>query len=283
MTKLYKKNELMFALVWIAIYVVGTSLAEALCEALGVVKLVSAAFHLALTVILLLWVRRNDLTEKCGLFLPRYRLSSAWFFLPLVLVGLYKLFFSPAFRLSPMESVLYVVSMLCVGFLEEIIFRGFLFRAIEKENLTRAIIISSDARCFFFISSISSLERLPESTSAISSSASSVKTAIIISSVTFGIGHIVNLINGQDLPETILQIIFAIIVGFALVVLFYKGKSLVPCIVFHSVFNSLSIVANDEAMLKTLGGPVTSAAILVAASAVVLGGYTFWNWKHLEG
>ena len=32
MTKLYKKNELMFALVWIAIYVVGTSLAEALCE-----------------------------------------------------------------------------------------------------------------------------------------------------------------------------------------------------------------------------------------------------------
>ena len=85
MTKLYKKNELMFALVWIAIYVVGTSLAEALCEALGVVKLVPAAFHLALTVILLLWVRRNDLTEKCGLFLPRYRLSSAWFFLPLIL------------------------------------------------------------------------------------------------------------------------------------------------------------------------------------------------------
>ena len=244
MTKLYRKNELMFALVWIAIYVVGTSLAEALCEALGVVKLVSAAFHLALTVILLLWVRRNDLTEKCGLFLPRYRLSSAWFFLPLVLVGLYKLFFSPAFRLSPMESVLYVVSMLCVGFLEEIIFRGFLCRAIEKENLTRAIIISS---------------------------------------VTFGIGHIVILFNGQDVPESILQIIFAISVGFALVVLFYKGKSLVPCIVFHSVFNSLSIVANDEAMLKTLGGPVTSAAILVAASAVVLGGYTFWNWKHLEG
>ena len=244
MTKLYRKNGLTFALVWIAIYVVGTSLAEALCETLGVFKLVSAAFHIALTVVLLLWVRRNHLTEKYGLFLPRYRLSSAWFFLPLVLVGLYKLCFSPAFRFSPMESALYVISMLCVGFLEELIFRGFLFRAIEKENLTRAVIISS---------------------------------------VTFGIGHIVNLINGQDLLETVCQIIFAVIVGFTLVVLFYKGKSLIPCIVFHGVFNSLSIVANDEAMQKALGGPVNTDVILVVASAVVLGGYAFRNWKHLEG
>ena len=244
MTKLYKKNEITFALVWIAIYVVGTSLAEALSEALGVFKLVSAAFHIALTVILILWVSRNNLTEKYGLFLPRYRLSSAWFFLPLVVIGLYKLYFSPVLRFSPMESVLYVISMLCVGFLEEIIFRGFLFRTIEKENLIRAIVISS---------------------------------------VTFGIGHIVNLINGQDLLETGCQIIFAVIVGFTLVVLFYKGKSLIPCIVFHSVFNSLSIVANDEAMYKALGGPVNTMIILVAASAIVLGGYTLWNWKHLEG
>ena len=244
MTKLYKRNEIAFALVWIAIYVIGTSAAEALCEALGVHKLVSAAFHLVLTVILILWVCRNHLTEKYGLFLPRYRLSTAWFFLPLIPVGLYKLYFSPAFRFSPMESVLYVASMLCVGFLEEIIFRGFLFRAIEKENLRRAIIISS---------------------------------------VTFGIGHIVNLINGQDLPETVCQILFAVIVGFALVILFYKGKSLVPCIVFHGIFNSLSIVSNDDAMDQALGGPVNAMLILLAASAVVLGGYTLWNWKHLDG
>ena len=244
MTKLYKKNELTFALVWIAVYVVGTSLAEALGETLGVFKLVSAVFHIALSVILILWISRNHLTEKYGLFLPRYRLSSAWFFLPLVLVGLYKLYFSPAFRFSLTESVLYVISMLCVGFLEEIIFRGFLFRAIEKENLTRAIIISS---------------------------------------VTFGIGHIVNLFNGQDLLETVCQIIFAVIVGFALVILFYKGKSLIPCIAFHGIFNSLSIVSNDEAMFKALGGPVAAMVVLIAASALVLGGYALWNWKHLEG
>ncbi len=244
MKKLYEKNELIFSLIWIAIYVIGTSLAETLNETVGIPKLVSAVFHIAMSITLLLWVRRNNLTEKYGLFLPRYRLVQAWFFIPLALVCLYKLVFSPALRFSATESVLFVISMLCVGFLEELIFRGFLFRAIEKENLTRAIIISS---------------------------------------VTFGIGHIVNLINGQNLLETIGQIIFAVFVGFALVILFHKGKSLVPCIVFHGAFNALSIIANDVALYNALGGPIRTTVIMIAVSAILLGGYSVWNWRHLEG
>ena len=244
MKKLYEKNELTFALVWIVIYVAGTSLAEALNETLGVFKLFSVISHIAMTAALLLWVKRNRLTEKYGLFLPRYRLAAAWFFLPLALVCLYKVCFSPALRFSAAEAAVYVISMLCVGFLEELLFRGFLFRAIEKQNLTRAIVISS---------------------------------------VTFGIGHIVNLLNGQDLLETAGQIIFAVIVGFALVILFHKGKSLVPCIIFHGVFNALSVIANDEAQSIALGGPVSATVILVAASAAVLGAYSLWNWKHLKG
>jgi hypothetical protein len=93
----------------------------------------------------------------------------------------------------------------------------------------------------------------------------------------------VNLFNGQILLETVSQIIFAVFVGFALVILFHKGKSLVPCIVFHGVFNSLSVVANDEALNNALGGPVPAAVIMIAVSAVVLGGYSLWNWKHLNG
>ena len=45
MKKLYEKNELSFALVWIAIYVVGTCLVEMLGETVGTYKLVSAVFH----------------------------------------------------------------------------------------------------------------------------------------------------------------------------------------------------------------------------------------------
>ena len=212
-------------------------------EPLGVTFLTTIVF-VVLTACLFLWVMRNGLAEKYGLFLPRYRLLRAWLFIPLMLVCVYKIVFSPALRFSAAESILFVISMLCVGFLEEIIFRGFLFRAIAKENLTRAVIISS---------------------------------------VTFGIGHIVNLLTGQNLLDTIGQIIFAVFAGFALVVLFHKGKSLVPCIVFHSVFNALSVVSNDEALYRALGGPVLTTVIMIAVSAVVLGGYSVWNWKHLEG
>ena len=49
-----------------------------------------------------------------------------------------------------------------------------------------------------------------------------------------------NLFNGKNLFETLMQIVFAIAVGFVLVILFYRGKSLIPCIVFHGINNSLS-------------------------------------------
>jgi hypothetical protein len=49
------------------------------------------------------------------------------------------------------------------------------------------------------------------------------------------------------------------------------------------VFNALSIIANDEALYSALGGPVQTTVIMIAASAILLGGYSVWNWKHLEG
>jgi membrane protease YdiL (CAAX protease family) len=92
--------------------------------------------------------------------------------------------------------------MINVGFIEEIIFRGFLFKMMEKNN---------------------------------------AKMAIIISSVTFGIGHIVNLLNGADFVPTLMQICCAISIGYLFVIIFYKSKSLIPCIITHSLVNSLSI------------------------------------------
>ncbi len=73
--------------------------------------------------------------------------------------------------------------MCCVDFLEEVIFWGLLIRTIEKDILN---------------------------------------TAIIVSSLTFGVGHIVNLFNGsgRDLVSSITQIVFAVLVGFVLVKIF---------------------------------------------------------------
>jgi len=73
-----------------------------------------------------------------------------------------------------------------------------------------------------------------------------IKSAIIVSSITFGIGHIVNLLNGADLVPTLMQICYAISIGYLFVIIFYKSKSLVPCIITHSLVNSLSIFNKDN-------------------------------------
>ena len=103
---------------------------------------------------------------------------------------------------TPNEIIFYILTMLNVGFLEEVIFRGFLFKMMEKDNVNRAIIISA---------------------------------------ITFGIGHIVNLLNGSSLIPTLMQISYAISIGYLFVIIFYKSKSLIPCIITHCLVNSLSI------------------------------------------
>lgn len=133
----------------------------------------------------------------------------------------------------PLETVLYVLSMFCVGFLEELIFRGLLFQAMAKDG---------------------------------------VRSAVVVSSVTFGIGHIVNLFNGSgaELLPNLLQVVYAVAVGFAFVMIFCRTKSLVPCIITHSVFNGLSAFAKVAA--ETMQRQVISGVLL----AVIAGGYAWY-------
>ena len=158
MNKIYQKNEVTFAILCIVIYVLGTSVAEAAAESIGIVKLPSMIFHVAFTLILFRWLKKNRLFEKYGLILPDYKPARAWFYIPLMLIGFMSIYFGVTLKYSVPETAFYIVSMLCVGFLEELIFRGFLFLGMAQKN---------------------------------------VRAAIIVSSVTFGIGHIVNLLNGQ--------------------------------------------------------------------------------------
>lgn len=207
MKKVYDKNELNFALIWIGIYVVLASIGDNVSASIGITKLVTAPICVVLTVVMYLWIRKYDLKEKYGLCALNTSAKEYLYFLPLVLMATTNVWFGVRLNMTVLESVLYVISMLCVGFLEEVIFRGFLFKALCKDN---------------------------------------IKTAIIISSVTFGLGHIVNLLNGHEIVETLLQVCYAIPIGFVFTIVFYKGKSLWPCILIHSLINSLSAFANME-------------------------------------
>ena len=120
------------------------------------------------------------------------------------------LWYGVTLNYGALESLLYVLSMLCVGFLEEIIFRGLLFNAMRE---------------------------------------GSERAAVIVSSLTFGIGHIINLVNGSgaELVPNLLQVVYATAAGFMFVMMYCKSKSLIACIAAHGIFNALSVFANEAA------------------------------------
>lgn len=209
MKRLYEKSELGFALVWIAVYCVGMSLFDGLSRTIGVESSASAVFALAVSAFLYGWVRRHGLGVKYGLCRPTVAARAFWFYLPLIAITLYNLWGGVAVHYTALGTVCYVVKMLCVGFMEELIFRGFLFRAMARD---------------------------------------SVKWAAIVSGVTFGLGHILNLFNGSgmSLGENLVQIVSAVLIGLLFVVIFYRGGSLWPCIVSHGVFNSLSAFSGPQ-------------------------------------
>lgn len=208
MKKLYKKNELTFAIVWIVIYCVLQSLANPLNEKIGIEYSASAIFCILQFIILLTFIWKNDLLERYGLCKSSVPARRFLYYVPLIILATGNLWNGIAVDYSLSSTVCRVACMLCVGFIEEVIFRGFLFKAMAEKN---------------------------------------VKTAIIISSVTFGIGHLVNLFNGSgmDLVNNLCQVCFAIMVGFLFVTIFYRGGSLLPCIITHSAINSLNTFVNE--------------------------------------
>ena len=233
MKKLYDKSEIRFALAWIIAYVVLASAGDNLSADIGVSKIVTLPILIVLSVVLFSFVRKNGLMEKYGLCKPQGSPAKMLFYVPLIVLLTANLWYGVQLNQSPLETLLYVLSMFCVGFLEEMIFRGFLFNAMAKDG---------------------------------------VKSAIIISSITFGIGHIVNLINGSgaELLPNLLQVMYAVAVGFAFVMIYCKTGSLVACVITHGVFNGLSAFANEAVM--TPQRQIVSGVLL----AVIAGGYALY-------
>lgn len=211
--KLYQKSNVWFAVVWIIAYCVLMSAGDALSEKIDTEKAITLPVAILLSVLLFVFLKKNRLLKEYGLCLPKRSAGRMLYYLPVVLMLTANLWFGVGFHCGALETVLYILTMFGVGFLEEVIFRGLLFNAMKKDNLIAAIIVSS---------------------------------------VTFGVGHIVNSINGSgaDLVSNLLQIVYATAAGFMFVMIYYKSQSLVICIVAHGLFNAISVFANDDLTVK---------------------------------
>ena len=197
--ELYLKKEILFAVLWIVAY----------CVVLGTIRgdfgddsIYMLIALLVFTAGIIAFVKTNHLEEKYGLDGWPKDTKRYLFFIPVWILATGNIWggFAPTYKSASLAYA--VLSMILVGFVEEMIFRGFLFRAMLLKN--KKIV------------------------------------AIIVSAVTFGIGHIINLFTGYAGFETVIQIIFAISWGFIFTMVCYKSESIIPCIIAHSVIDVLS-------------------------------------------
>ena len=228
MRKLYEKHEVLFAVLWIAAY----------CIAMTPVKgqfgygspwmlLVLAAFATGMTALVEKW----KLNGKYGLVGWPKNMKRYLFFIPMWVLATGNLWdgFAPSYR--GMTLAIATLSMLLVGYVEELLFRGFLFKAMLGNG--KAI------------------------------------TAIIVSALTFGIGHIVNLFAGQASVETVLQMLFAVSWGFILTMVFYRGGSLIPCVIAHAMIDVFSLYGADNALADWIC--ITATIVVAVFYCVYLG------------
>lgn len=237
--KLYDKSKIRFAVAWITFYCVLMSVGDQLSAAEGLEKSFTLAVGILLSAVLLLFLKKYALLEACGLCPSKVPARSMLFYLPVILMLTANLWYGTAVHTDAVETVLYILSMFCVGFLEEVIFRGLLFNAMREDSL---------------------------------------KAAVIVSSVTFGIGHMINLVNGSgaELLPNLLQVVYAAAAGFMFVMIYLKTDSILGCIAAHSLFNAISIFADES-------GATTEMRILTCALLTVITGayavYLAWTMK----
>lgn len=230
MNVFFQKHETAASLLLIAVYLGVSSFCQ---SAYGLFDGRTAAIHSVLSLSLLLLIFALRSSEHYGLTRPK-NAKAALYFLPLIPIVSVNLWGGVTSTHHLFPTVCFLCTMLHVGFIEEIVFRGFLFRMLEKDG---------------------------------------VKPAMIISSLSFGFGHILNLINGADVFDTLLQICYATAIGFLFSVIFYKTRSLVPCIFAHGLTNALSLFQVENETVHILG-----SIFLILFPTL----YAIYLWKKAE-
>lgn len=154
MHRLYEKKNF-FALLWVAIY---CAVMTPLRGQFGDESPVTVLALVAMAAMLRLWTHRHGLTEKYGLDgFPRDG-KRYLYFIPIGILATGNLWGGFAPSAHGLAQVLATLSMILFVYIEELIFRGLLLRAM-----------------------------LPRS---------GARKSVIVVAVTFGIGHILNLFTG---------------------------------------------------------------------------------------
>ena len=225
MKKIFEKHETLCCILLIVIYVVANSYCV---QHFGNTSSEGFVVNTILSVFLIGIIVALKRTAYYGLTSVT-NTKQYGYFIPLMLIVTVNLWGGIDLHQSGRDILFHVLTMLNIGFIEEILFRGFLFKMMAKHN---------------------------------------VKSAVIVSSLTFGIGHIINLLNGAEFISTIIQICSAISIGYLFVLIFYKSGSLIPGIITHSLVNALSVFYVEKPIVSYIASTFLIIAPLLYALSI---------------
>ena len=232
MRKLYEKKPVLFAVLFIVLYCAVTipirgEYGDGSIQSLLGLSAVAAAIAIVSSLI--------PLWKRLGVAAKPQNVRLCLCFLPMILLATGNVWDGFVMHYNGAALWYAIGSMALVGFVEEMIFRAFLFRALLRKDGPRV--------------------------------------AVIVSAVTFGIGHIVNLLAGIPTAENLMMVVFAVAWGFVFTMVYYKSGSLLQCILIHAVVDVLSVVSAET----TWG-----SWLYIGATVVIGGAYSLYLAKRVE-
>ncbi|MDQ0272127.1 CPBP family intramembrane glutamic endopeptidase [Cytobacillus purgationiresistens] len=153
---------------------------------------------------------------------------------PLFLVLLIIFFGNKGLNTSSISDLIYMffMQLLIVAFIEETFFRGMIYKLLLGKG---------------------------------------AKLAVLISSLLFGITHSLQLLGGQSIEDTLVQIAYAFLVGLVLSLLIVHQQSILITISFHGLNNFLNFMGKEE-------GSNTFAYIIIAVFFI----YACYLWMRMN-
>ena len=231
MKKLYENKPVLFAVLFIVLYCAVTipirgEYGDGSIQSVLGLSAVAAVIAIVSSMI--------PLWGRLGVASKVQNVRPCLYFIPMIILATGNIWDGIELHYSGASLWYAMISMALVGFVEEMLFRGFLFRTLLKKD--------------------------------------GPKVAIIVSAVTFGIGHIVNLLAGMATVENLMMIVFAVAWGFIFTMVYYKSGNLLLCILVHSVIDVLSTIAGESEL---------GSWIYIGATVVLGGAYSLYLAKRV--
>ncbi|MBR0236292.1 MAG: CPBP family intramembrane metalloprotease [Clostridia bacterium] len=131
---------------------------------------------------------------------------------------------------APAEIYFFILECIFVALFEEVAFRGVLYLTLQKGRTTR--------RGLFF--------------------------SVIVSSVVFGLFHLINLFYGASIGQTALQVGYSFLVGCMCAFVLIKTGSIWYCVIIHAIYNFCGQIVSRLGAGEMLNAPQIIITVIIS-------------------